>query len=409
MRRLLILVLLPQLFLLLGCVSANMPPAQDLPAGTRSAAHLMVTLKDAPPGRLDLFTRELAESYGLEPVASWQVVALSRRCVVFGSRGLLEGRRLENLLRSLRADPRIDLAQPVQHFAALSEAAAVAAGGSYRNLQHGADALHLEAAHLMATGSGVKVAVVDTGVDLTHPELSGRILAAKDFAARRLKEAPRGEEELFTRDLHGTAVAGVIAAADDGKGILGVAPAAGLLVLKACWAQAPGERQAICDSYTLALAIDFALGEGAQVINLSWSGPPDPILEALVEVALARGIVVVAALGAPGGFPALVPGVISVRSLEGGEVADQETSILAAPGEEILTTVPGGGYDFFSGSSLATAQVSGIAALALEIKPEIGPHGLAELLRRTAHDNPGRAAVDACAPLAALLGRSCDR
>lgn len=407
-----------------GC--ASLPPANEAAAEPPAAggamvgatveegrsAQVMVTLRPAPPARLDQLTRELAETYTLEPVAAWQIVALDRRCVVFASRGQLQGRRLESLLRSLRADPRVDLAQAVQRFSTLAEAPAappaspppaVAAGGSYRHLQHGADVLRLEPAHRLATGRGVKVAVVDTGIDLTHPELRGRIVAAKDFAARRLEKVPRGEGDLFTHDLHGTAVAGAIAAASDGVGILGVAPEASLLAIKACWASAPGDRRASCDSYTLALALDFALGEGAQVINLSWSGPPDPILEALVLAAIARGTVVVAALGSADAFPARLPGVIAVRSLEDPESGLEEGSF-AAPGEEILSTVPGGGYDFFSGSSLAAAEVSGIAALALEKKPDLGPAGLAELLRRTARNNPGRAAVDACAPLAALAG-----
>jgi subtilisin family serine protease len=406
------------LFLLLlgagGC--ASLPEAAgSAPAGGAAEAtrHLMVTLRPAPPGRLDQLTFELASTYQLEPVAAWNIQALDRRCVVFESPGVLAGRRLETLLRALRGDHRVDLAQAVQRFSTLAEAPAALAG-SYRHLQHGADTLHLEAAHEMATGRGVKVAVVDTGVDLTHPELQGRIVAAKDFAARRLETIPRGEGDLFTHDLHGTAVAGVIAAARDGVGTLGVAPEAGILALKACWARSPGDRQASCDSYTLSLALDFALGAGAQVINLSWSGPPDPILEALVAAALGRGAVVVAALDGEGSFPARLPGVIAVRSLEGPEdaaAAAAQAGSFAAPGEEILSTVPGGGYDFFSGSSLAAAEVSGIAALVLERKKDLGPAGVAELLRKTARDNPGRAAVDACAPLAALLGGAggCDR
>lgn len=399
-----------------GCVSLpDSPPtpatAGEAAAGGEAARHLMVTLRPAPPGLLDQLTYELAEIYALQPVAAWQIQSLGRRCVVFESRNLLAGRRLETLLRSLRGDHRVDLAQAVQRFSTLAEGQAAVAG-SYRHLQHGADTLHLEAAHQLATGRGVKVAVVDTGVDLTHPELQGRILAAKDFAARRLEKVPRGEGDLFTHDLHGTAVAGVIAAASDGVGTLGVAPEAGILALKACWARSPGDRQASCDSYTLSLALDFALGEGAQVINLSWSGPPDPILEALVAAALERGAVVVAALGAPDSFPARLPGVIAVRSLEGPEDGSAaEAGSFAAPGEEILSTVPGGGYDFFSGSSLAAAEVSGIAALMLEKKQDLGPAGVAELLRKTARDNPGRAAVDACAPLAALAagGAGCER
>ncbi len=244
----------------------------------------MVTLKPAPPGRLDQLTHELAEAYALEPVAAWQINTIDRRCVVFASRTMLAGRRLETLLRSLRADPRVHLAQAVQSFSTLAGEAAARRrpAGRTATCSTAPTASILEAAHKMATGRGVKVAVVDTGIDLTHPELRGRILAAKDFAVRRLGKVPRGEAELFTHDLHGTAVAGAIAAASDGVGMLGVAPEAGLLAIKACWSASPGDRQATCDSYTLALAIDFAVGEGAQVINLSWSGPPDPILEALV-------------------------------------------------------------------------------------------------------------------------------
>lgn len=412
MRRASLLMAALAALLAAGC--ASLPPSLgEAPGGSMvgaevpegKSAQLMVTLKPGPPGRLDQMTAELASTYTLEPLAAWQIAALDRRCVVFASRGLLHGRRLESLLRSLRADPRVHLAQAVQRFSTLAEAAP--AGGSYRHLQHGADTLRLEAAHRMAKGAGVKVAVVDTGVDLTHPELRGRIVAARDFAARRLEKVPRGEADLFTHDLHGTAVAGAIAAASDGVGILGVAPEASLLAVKACWAASPADRQATCDSYTLALALDYALAEGAQVINLSLAGPADPILEALVAAALERGTVVVAALGSADAFPARLPGVIAVRSLEDAEEGHEEGSSpksFAAPGEEILSTVPGGGYDFFSGSSLATAEVSGIAALVLEKKPGLGPAGFAELLRRTARDNPGRAAVDACAPLAALLG-----
>lgn len=393
----------------LGCASAPGPGPSPLASSSETVSEtpqqLMVTLRPAPPGRLDIFTRELAETYDLQPISAWQIHSLDRRCVVLGSRGALSERRLETLLRALRADPRIDLAQAVQPFSTLAESG----GGSYRHLQHSADTLRLESAHRMATGLGVKVAIVDTGMDLTHPELRERILKAKDFAARRLGNAPRGgEDALFTRDLHGTAVAGVLAAADDGVGILGVAPGAGILALKACWPLQPGDRQARCDSYTLSLALDFALTEGAQVINLSWSGPRDPILEALVMAALERGTVVVAAMGAPGAFPGHMPGLIVVRTLEDERAAEADPS-LAAPGEEILSTVPGGGYDFFSGSSLAAAEVSGVVALLLEKKPGLGPTGVTELLRRTARNNPGHAAVDACAALAALLGTSCDR
>ena len=116
--------------LLSGCASlpgsqGTGTPVPDAPARESAApatSHLMVTLKPGPKGRLDQATSELAEAYGLELLAAWQITALDRRCVVFGSRSPLEGRRLETLLRSLRADPRVHLAQAVQNFVTLADA-----------------------------------------------------------------------------------------------------------------------------------------------------------------------------------------------------------------------------------------------------------------------------------------------
>lgn len=370
----------------------------DERAAADSDGHVLVTLPPAPPGILDQRTRELAEAYDLQTIAAWQIQALDQRCVVFASRS----RPLPSLLRALRADPRVDIAQPLQRFETRAQ------DGSYRTLQHAADDLHLEAAHALAQGRGVRVAIIDSGVDIGHPELRGQVELVRDFAQKRIGgRVPEG----FTGDVHGTAVAGIVGAADDGQGILGVAPGARLLALKACWPEAAGARGAVCDSYTLALALDFAIGAQAQVINLSLGGPPDPILEALVRAALAKGLVVVGAIGRQTGFPSGVAGVLGVRALIAGEEGvggpghPEAPGLVAAPGDEVLSTVPGGSFDFFSGSSLAAAHVSGIVALALELRPGLGPEGVGELLRGTARNNPGHAFVDACAPLAALLAR----
>jgi subtilisin family serine protease len=367
-------------------------------SGASDGSHVLVTLPAAPPGILDQRTRELAEAYDLQTIAAWQIQALDQRCVVFASRS----RPLPSLLRALRADPRVDIAQLLQRFETRTQ------DGSYRTLQHAADDLHLEAAHALALGRGVRVAIIDSGVDIGHPELRGQVELVRDFAQKRIGgRVPEG----FTGDVHGTAVAGIVGAADDGQGILGVAPGARLLALKACWPEATGARGAVCDSYTLALALDFAIGAQAQVINLSLGGPPDPILEALVRAALAKGLVVVGAIGRQPGFPSGVAGVLGVRALiagdegVGGLERPDAPGLVAAPGDEVLSTVPGGSFDFFSGSSLAAAHVSGIVALALELRPRLGPEGVGELLRGTARNNPGHAFVDACAPLAALLAR----
>ncbi|HUP43641.1 MAG TPA: S8 family serine peptidase, partial [Thermoanaerobaculia bacterium] len=164
---------------------------------------------------------------------------------------------------------------------------------------------------------------------------------------------------------------------------------------------------ASCDSYTLAQGLDFAIEQGARVINLSLTGPRDPLLARLVAAALGRGISVVAAAGggSDAGFPASEAGVLAVGTAPTDSLPGAPGPALTAPGIDILTTVPREGYDFLSGSSLAAAHVSGVAALVLEREPELPPAALASLLVRTAQpSNPhGAQVVDACAALAELL------
>jgi subtilisin family serine protease len=225
-------------------------------------------------------------------------------------------------------------------------------------------------------------------------------------------------DHAFTADVHGTAIAGVIAArANNSLGIVGVAPGAVLFALKACWQADPASRAAVCDSYTLAQAVDFALREGAQVLNFSLTGPRDPLLSQLLEVAGERGVVVLAAApssragASDSGFPASHPGVLAVHAAgmlgdgpndDGSPSPSVVPSVapaagapvqLAAPGLDILSTAPRNGYDFYSGSSLAVAQVTGVVALLLEYRPELTPAEVAKVLRRTARQLPEGAEV----------------
>src|SRR5258705_9176099 len=138
-----------------------------------------------------------------------------------------------------------------------------------------------------ATGRGIRVAVIDTGGDRSHPDLRGRIDTARNFVS---------DDARFDSDIHGTAVAGIIAAnADNGIGIVGLAPDAGLLVLKACWQHAIDDVRAQCNTFTLAKALTFAIDQRADIINMSLGGPNDPLLGLLIEIALTRGIIIVAA------------------------------------------------------------------------------------------------------------------
>ncbi|WP_158080957.1 S8 family serine peptidase, partial [Pelomonas sp. KK5] len=262
---------------------------------------------------------------------------------------------------------------PLNEFQTLSEPAGAAYNDPYVGLQRGFAALGVAEAQRWSRGEGVSIAVVDTGLDAGHPELRGRIAAQRDFvgAAHPLLAGP---------ERHGTQVAGVIAAeANNRLGIVGVAPQARLLAYRACWEQ-PGEPGARCNSFTLAQALGAAIAAGADVINLSLSGPPDPLLDRLAAAALARGTVIVGAVpagGAHGGFPGGVAGVLAVRSSDEAPAA----GTLAAPGRDILTLAPGGSFDFASGSSLAAAQISGTAALLRALVPGLAPEQLRQWLQ----------------------------
>jgi hypothetical protein len=392
------------------------------PAGSSAAAvaqrtrrQIMVTLAPAPLPLWTQTTSELASQYELRVVFAWSLGSIGERCIVFEiGRDRLSP---EDVIRHLAHDPRVRSAEAIQTFEVLADVAHH--GDPYAHLQRGAHKIGIDQAHHWATGKGVRVAVIDTGVDLDHPDLRGRIARANNFV-------DHGEQS-FTSDIHGTAVAGVLAAGEGNDvGIAGTAPEAEIFALKACWPQPAGSRQAICDSYTLAKAIDFAIVEHAQILNFSLAGPADPLLARLVKVALDRGIAVVAAMpdGRAPGFPASLAGVIAVLgSDQDGNLRaplppphDPKEPMLAAPGVDVLTTVPHASYDFFTGSSLAAAEVSGVAALLLEHNAKLTPAQLMALLRKTARPmrplsgeaDSGVFLVDACMALAQVTpGMTC--
>lgn len=396
------------LALLLATSCTGVPPAASPadPAGPGNDApalsdqQVMVTYPPAPPTIWSQRTQEIAQDYRLGVVYSWTMSSLGEQCVVFQ---VPRGRSAADVARHLSTDPRVGLAQVIGTFYTQAEAA-----DPYAHFQHGSQTLRLDKAHRWATGKGVRVAVVDTGVDVGHPDLRGRVVKAQSFV-------DRGEKS-FTTDIHGTAMAGLIAAtAGNDVGIAGVAPEARIYALKACWQQPPGAREAVCNSYTLAKAVDFAITQGVQVLNFSLAGPPDPLLGRLIGNALSKGIVVVAADGGSPArdFPASYQGVIgalgSDDTRDGPAVlVGHGIATLAAPAVDVLTTVPHGSYDFFSGSSLAAAEVSGVVALLLERNPKLTPAQLSAIIHKTARPlssaGPAIGQVDACAALASLDG-----
>jgi len=312
---------------------------------------------------------ELAKKHGLKLVSDWPMPVLGVDCYVMA---LPEGSDAAVVALALAKDARVEWAQPVTEFKGL------AGGDPLYAVQPGALQWRLDDLHRAATGRSITVAVIDSGVDDQHPDLARQVALKQNFIDGRP----------WMAEPHGTAVAGIIAArADNGIGIRGVAPGARLLSLRACREQAGGGAQ--CDSFSLAKALNFAILRAPQVINLSLTGPSDRLMQRLLDAALARGIAVVGAADpghGDGGFPASWPGVLSVG---GGD----------APGKDIPTTVPGGGFGMVSGSSYSSAHVSGLLALLGEAHP--GSNGAQ--MRGYLHG--GQPLIDACA----AMGRATSR
>ena len=268
----------------------------------------------------------------------------------------------------------------------------------YRPLQRNLDMMDVAGAHLWSRGEGVRVAIIDTGVDASHPDLAGRVVKQENFV----------DGSKSGRDRHGTAVAGVIAAVENNsQGIVGIAPAARLYAMRACWPAPQDEARSVCSTLTLAKALAAAIEARIDIVNLSLTGPADPLLTRLVEVGLRRGVVFVGATppNSDGSvFPTGIPGVIGVDAAGAKASAD---SVLFAPASEVLTLVPDGRYDFLSGSSLAAASVSGGIALLLardrNLRAENARDLLARSSRKVATSQGEAASVNLCAAMAALM------
>jgi hypothetical protein len=320
----------------------------------------------------------LAHAYRLRILDDWPMPALGVHCVLAG---MAPGQDAQEVLAALNADERVAWAQPLHRFRSLASAGFAAAQSPWE----------LPALHEVATGRGVVIAQVDTGVDLKHPNLSGQWLGPKNFV----------ERGGFDPELHGTAVAGLIVARGSPKldGI-GVAPGARLMPLRACWQVDAGAAE--CTSFTLAKALQHALRQRPHIINLSLSGPPDLLLARLIDRALEQGIVVVAAADETAlgpGFPAQHPGVIPAA---GGPVPGLVRPI-QAPSQDLLTTIPDAAFGFMSGSSFAAAEVAGLTALLLERSPGLAPVQVRAVLdAASGMPATGAALVDPCAALLAV-------
>lgn len=357
------------------------PPEHFRPGGTYGGSYGDELARSAR----ERLARRIARRYGFEVVDAYPMPLIGIDCFIMA---LPEGRSTQSAIAQVSSDERVVWSQPVAMFK--THSARASHNDPLYSAQPAALSWQLASLHRNATGRGSRVAVVDSAIDMRHPDLAGQVLKSRNFVS--------GSDSVA--EDHGTEVAGIIAAkADNWLGMAGVAPDARLLGLRACW-QTPSAAT-LCDGFSLAKAIYFAVEEKADVINLSLGGPDDRLLRAILKVALARGSIVVAAYDRSrkdGGFPASMPGVIPVSD---EALADSARSVYTAPAHDVPTTRPGGRWYLVEGSSFAAAHVSGLFALIRQG----GASG------RRALVSAGRlgGAIDACATVERFSGKcTCD-
>ena len=241
--------------------------------------------------------------------------------------------------------------------------------------------------HKITKGYGITICMVDTPVDIFHPTLSGALIETLDL----VKYQPKNLDAM----LHGTSVAGVLVSQN---AFIGVAPKAKLYAIGAFSGTKKNPSQLEGTSSGVAKAIDSCIQHDVDVINLSFTGGRDSLVEKLVNKALKKGITVIAASGNGGHtgstiYPAQIPGVLAITAVDANnqlfKKADKGTFIdYAAPGVNILTIAPGGKYKIATGTSFSAAHLSGITALLLSK----GYTNIDQMFSKTAVDlgKPGR-------------------
>jgi major intracellular serine protease len=243
-------------------------------------------------------------------------------------------------------------------------------------------------------GKGIKVAVLDTGCDINHPDLKDRIIGGWNFT-----DDDRSNPDIYTDyNGHGTHVAGTIAATENNAGVIGVAPEAGLLIVKVLNKAGSGKYEWIING------IRYAIEQNADIISMSLGGPADvPELHQAIQTAVEKDILVVCAAGNEGdgddstnefAYPGCYNEVISVGAinLERGssDFTNSHNQVdVVAPGEAILSTYLNGKYAKLSGTSMSAPHVSGALALIKTYanqhfeRPLSEPELYAQLIRRT--------------------------
>ena len=343
-----------------GEIRSNVPPLNE----TRFLANEVVlhVLANTSPGSV----QQIAQQLGLTLITQQNLSSLGRTAYRLQIGG---GRSVREIIRALEAINIIAVAQPNYQYQLVQQVpAAIAPFTASRGdpAQYTMGKLQLNEAHRVASGNNIIVAVIDSEVDRDHVELAGTISQRFD--------ATESESKAHS---HGTAMAGAIVSRER---LLGVAPGAKILAVRAF---SETGRSAESTSFNILKGMEWAISQGARVINMSFAGPYDPSLERALKDAAAKGVVLIGASGnagpkSPPLWPGADPNVIAVTATDSGDKVFRQANrgpyvSVASPGVEILAPAPQAGYQLSTGTSIATAHVSGVVALMLERDPTLTP------------------------------------
>jgi subtilisin family serine protease len=332
---------------------------------------------------------QIAQRFGLTLVARQQIAMLGRTIYTFS---IGNGRTLRDVIRLIEA-ARLRLAVQPNYIYSLVQGPTTRptpqqpsqpAGTSTEpnaNLgdpaQYIVQKFQLGEAQRITKGDNLVIAVIDSEIDAMHPDLVGVVTSRYDAGCGAT--AP---------DAHGTGMAGAIASHAH---LLGVAPNA--KVIAVC-AFGGGAAQATSSSVKIINGLDYAIARGARIVNMSFAGPYDKALAQALQVAREKGVLLIGAAGnagpqSPPLYPGADPNVMAVTATDPDDHlfngANQGKYItVAAPGVDVLVPAPNEGVQFTTGTSVATAEVSGVAALLIAQRPSRTPTEVRTTLTSTA-------------------------
>jgi hypothetical protein len=315
----------------------------------------------------------LAQRHGLRRIGSQSFELIGSTIGLFRIAG---GKTVEAASREFAQDVSVRSVQPNFRYVLQDQKPGVSDGDP---TQYARTKLRLPEAHTIAEGANVTVAVIDSGVDLRHPEFAG--VTITPFDVLDSKEGPHS---------HGTGVTGAIVSH---VRLMGSAPAAHILSIRAFATAGNGEEST---SYVILRGLDIAASHGAQIVNMSFAGPKDAIIARGLAALAARNIIAVAAVGnagpkSPPLYPAAEASVIAVSATDAQDklfAASNRGSYIAvsAPGVDLFLPAPDDKYQITSGTSFSSAYVSGLAALVLGRNPSLKPDEVRAILMNTARD-----------------------